>query len=58
MRSIEISQETVAEFDLVVIATDHDEVDYRALARWAPAVVDTRRALPREPESEGRVWPA
>ncbi len=58
MTSIEMSQETVGEFDLVVIATDHDEVDYHALARWAPAVVDTRRALPRELESEGRVWPA
>jgi UDP-N-acetyl-D-glucosamine dehydrogenase len=57
MTSIEINQETVGGFDLVVIATDHDGVDYRALARWAAAIVDTRKAVPRDAESGGRIWP-
>jgi UDP-N-acetyl-D-glucosamine dehydrogenase len=58
MKSIELNQETVERFDLAVIATDHDRVDYRALARWAPAIVDTRNAVPRDVQLEGRVWPA
>ncbi len=58
MKSIELNQKTVGRFDLAVIATDHDRVDYRALARWAPAIVDTRNAVPRDVESEGRVWRA
>ena len=58
MKSIEFNQETVGGFDLAVIATDHDRVDYRALAQWAPAIIDTRNAVPRDAESEGRIWPA
>ncbi|MCK5439355.1 MAG: nucleotide sugar dehydrogenase [Gemmatimonadetes bacterium] len=58
MKSIELNQKTVERFDLAVIATDHDRVDYRALARWAPAIVDTRNAVPRDVELEDRVWPA
>jgi UDP-N-acetyl-D-glucosamine dehydrogenase len=34
-----------AEFDAVVIATDHDAFDYAALAREAQLVVDTRNAM-------------
>ena len=34
-------------FDAVLIATDHDDVDYAALAAWSPLIVDTRNAFSR-----------
>jgi UDP-N-acetyl-D-glucosamine dehydrogenase len=42
-----IQNKDVAGFDLVLIATDHDGVDYRALAEAAKLVVDTRNACAR-----------
>ena len=41
MDSIELSPETVAQFDCVLIATDHDDVDYDLLKN-AKLVVDSR----------------
>ncbi|HKU68579.1 MAG TPA: nucleotide sugar dehydrogenase [Candidatus Baltobacteraceae bacterium] len=36
----------LAESDCVVIVTDHDSLDYRAVTQHAKLVVDTRRAIP------------
>lgn len=47
MRSIALDPEAVAGFDCVLIATDHDAVDYGLLVRYAPLVVDTRNACRR-----------
>jgi len=46
-RSVEISTETLADYDVVLIATDHDAVDYGVLAKSAPLIVDTRNVLTR-----------
>jgi len=46
-RSIHLSMEAVAGYDAVLIATDHDGVDYRAIAQAARLVVDTRNACLR-----------
>ena len=35
------------DYDAVVIATDHDAVDYQALCRHAKLVIDTRNACAR-----------
>ena len=45
--SLELTGDNVAGFDAVLVATDHDAVDYRALAEWAPLIVDTRNAFGR-----------
>jgi UDP-N-acetyl-D-glucosamine dehydrogenase len=45
--SVAWNEETVRGFDAVLIATDHDELDYAALARWAPLIVDTRNVFAR-----------
>ena len=37
--------ETLARYDAVLIATDHDDVDYRLVAEHARLVVDTRNSL-------------
>jgi UDP-N-acetyl-D-glucosamine dehydrogenase len=46
-RSVDWTEETVRGFDAVLIATDHDAVDYASLARWSPLIVDTRNAFGR-----------
>lgn len=43
-RSVALDSGTVAGYDAVLIATDHDGVDYRAVVAQAKVVVDTRNA--------------
>lgn len=46
-RSIEWDEAALKSFDAVVIATDHDNVDYDAISRFAPLIVDTRNVFAR-----------
>lgn len=46
-RSIEWDENALKSFDAVVIATDHDNVDYDAISRYAPLIVDTRNVFAR-----------
>lgn len=57
-RSIEWRRETIASFDLVIIATNHSNVNYSELAEWAPSIVDTRNAMNGIPTSSLQVWKA
>ena len=50
-RSVALDPASLAIFDAVVIATDHDGVDYPAIARAARLVIDTRNALGRAGEA-------
>ena len=47
-RSIEWDEAALKSFDAVVIATDHDNVDYDAISRLAPLIVDTRNIFARK----------
>jgi len=42
MRSVPLTPETLARYDAVLLATDHDAFDYEMIARYAQLVVDTR----------------
>ncbi len=42
-----VSLSKVSDYDAVLIVTDHDDVDYAALADAAPLIVDTRNAMAR-----------
>ncbi|MDP0501742.1 MAG: nucleotide sugar dehydrogenase [Verrucomicrobiota bacterium JB022] len=44
-KSIEWKQDVLQEFDLVLIATNHQSVDYQELANWTDLIVDTRNAM-------------
>lgn len=44
MTSIELTPETLAEYDCVLIATDHSAYDYDEIVRHSRLVVDTRNA--------------
>ncbi|WLP53434.1 nucleotide sugar dehydrogenase [Agrobacterium fabrum] len=47
MKSISWDRETIGSFDAVLVATDHDNVDYAALSDWAPLIIDTRNVFAR-----------
>ena len=44
--SRELGEEMVAQYDAVLVATDHGGIDYAMVARCAKLVVDTRNACP------------
>jgi UDP-N-acetyl-D-glucosamine dehydrogenase len=44
-QSVTLSPETLKNYDLVLISTDHSDVDYQLLADHAAIVVDTRNAM-------------
>jgi UDP-N-acetyl-D-glucosamine dehydrogenase len=52
-RSIQLEYDSVAKYDALLISTDHDAIDYKALAAHAKLIVDTRNACARA-GAEGR----
>ena len=46
-RSIEWSEQSLRTFDAVVIATDHDCIDYASLEQWSSLIIDTRNVFAR-----------
>jgi UDP-N-acetyl-D-glucosamine dehydrogenase len=57
-KSVSWSRSTVAAFDVVLISTAHDAVNYKELAEWANCVVDTRNAMAGLTCAKGKVWKA
>jgi UDP-N-acetyl-D-glucosamine dehydrogenase len=45
VKSVEWNRETVASFDLCLIATAHANVNYQELSDWAHVIIDTRNAM-------------
>jgi UDP-N-acetyl-D-glucosamine dehydrogenase len=58
MKSVKWDRETLTSFDVVLIATKHGSVDYRALADSACCIVDTRNAMVGIPTKAGQIWKA
>jgi len=44
LRSVQLTPETLAGQDLVIITTDHSNVDYELVVKHAPLIFDTRNA--------------
>jgi UDP-N-acetyl-D-glucosamine dehydrogenase len=53
--SVELTAEALGAFDAVLIATDHDEIDYATIAEAAPLVIDTRNAMARNGFTNPRI---
>jgi len=53
--SVPWTRECISGFDLVLIATNHANVNYQELAEWAPFIVDTRNAMAVIKTSPGQV---
>jgi len=45
LKSIKISKETIKGFDLILLSTDHDDVDYKLIENESKLIVDTRGKL-------------
>lgn len=56
--SVNWERPLLEKFDAVIIATNHDAVNYRQLAEWCPLIVDTRNAMAGVPTQPGQVWKA
>lgn len=48
----------IKQYDVVVIATAHSDVDYAKLAAWVPLIVDTRNAMAGVACQKGQIWKA
>jgi UDP-N-acetyl-D-glucosamine dehydrogenase len=46
--SVPLTSSALRSYDAVLIATDHDEIDYSAVVKYSKLVVDTRNACARE----------
>ncbi len=58
MRSVSWNKETVQRYDLVLISTNHEAVNYQELADWADCIVDSRNAMAGFHTRPGQVYPA
>ncbi len=56
--SVPFSDIAARNYDAILIATDHDSVDYAALAKMGPHIVDTRNAMSRRGLPLGNVTKA
>lgn len=57
-KSVEWTRETVAGFDVVLIATAHEAVNYAELGEWAQVIVDTRNVMAGYPNAKARLHKA
>jgi UDP-N-acetyl-D-glucosamine dehydrogenase len=56
--SVKWDRQTLEGFDAVIIATNHQCLNYEELARWCGCIVDTRNAMAAVKASPGQVWKA
>jgi UDP-N-acetyl-D-glucosamine dehydrogenase len=57
-RSVTWDRATLESFDVVIVATNHQALDYQQVADWASCVVDTRNAMANLKTKPGQVWKA
>ena len=57
-KSVEWNEESIRSFDLVLVSTAHDSVDYQELGQWAKVVVDTRNAMSEVKDANAKIYPA
>jgi UDP-N-acetyl-D-glucosamine dehydrogenase len=66
IKAVDLTRDSIARYDCVVIVTDHKAFDYEALVAEADIIVDTRNAIKKpypnvfrlgapRPENEGRI---
>jgi len=53
--SVELSAETLSQYDAVLIATDHSSLDYEFVVRHARLVIDTRNATRDIPDPSEKI---
>jgi UDP-N-acetyl-D-glucosamine dehydrogenase len=57
-KSVKWDEETIRSFDLVLVSTAHDFVNYQELGQWAEIIVDTRNAMSEVTSATAKIYPA
>lgn len=57
-KSVAWDKATIGSFDAVLLATNHQSVNYQELADWARCIVDTRNAMHGIKTRNGQLWKA
>ncbi len=57
-KSVKWNHKIISTFDLVLISTAHDAINFQQLADWSPLIVDTRNAMAGIKIAGGKVWKA
>jgi UDP-N-acetyl-D-glucosamine dehydrogenase len=57
-KSVDWNRSNIANFDLVLIATNHASINYQELGEWAKCIVDTRNAMAGIAVPPNKVWKA
>jgi UDP-N-acetyl-D-glucosamine dehydrogenase len=57
-QSVSWTRDVLSRFDVVLISTQHEAVNYQALAECADCIVDTRNAMAEIKTRPGQVWKA
>jgi len=58
LNSVDISSESIKEYDLVVVSTDHSDFDYRIIAENAKLIIDTRNVFEKNNIVNERIFKA
>ena len=58
LESVAWNRETITSFDVALISTAHQAVNYQELADWSATIVDTRNAMAAIKVEAGKVWKA
>ena len=56
-KSIELTAEALSNFDLVLLSTNHDQIDYQLVADNAEIIVDTRNVF-RDISGKAKIFKA
>lgn len=56
MKSVEITQDNLKKYDLVLLSTEHDDYDYTFIHRHANVILDTRNAFDKLGIKNGKVF--
>jgi UDP-N-acetyl-D-glucosamine dehydrogenase len=57
-KSVRWNRRTICGFDLVLISTAHDAINFQQLADWSSLIVDTRNVMAKCEVQPGKVWKA
>ena len=57
-QSVAWQRQTITDFDLVLLSTNHACLNYQELADWSSCIVDTRNAMTSVKTKQGQVWKA
>lgn len=58
LESVSLTPAYLQSVDAVLVATDHDKVDYEMVAEYAPLVIDTRNVVPTKSAEKQQLWAA